>query len=531
MNKQNYEKNDEIVALKKIIQQQKDEIFQLKNIINDLPNDVYWKRYEGDKFVYSGMNDTGVNSLRKMGFHWDINHILGKTDYDLFAKETADIFSKNDLEIICSRKTYIKEEAATLPSGKQIVQLSTKRPLLNKKEEVIGIVGVSVDITDRKKAEIAKQEFLQNMAHDIRTPLAGMIGLAHLQERGLDSLEESIEYGQMIHGAGNQLLELLNAVIKLIDTKHMTDAMKAEPLDLSGLARELHTLMEPSIYTKELKFKLELDQNLPFIISDRIKLKRVLLNLLSNAVKFTKEGKIGFAIKLLGVEKNRAKVEIVISDTGIGIAKENLDKIYDRFYRAHPSYLAEYSGHGVGLYLVKEILSVLGGEIKVASEEGKGTCFTLCFKFPLAKQHAGKTEKNVLPSANEIQPKTFPTGPVLIAEDNPLVLHVVKNLLEKAGYAIIATKDGKTTLEALENNRFAWALLDIGLPELRGTEAAQRYREWEKKNNKPRLPIFALTGHGVDEVEEECKKAGIDRIFTKPLTDKIIQEIESVLCS
>jgi two-component system, OmpR family, aerobic respiration control sensor histidine kinase ArcB len=530
MNKQNDEKNDEIIALKKIIQQQKDEIFQLRNIINDLPNDVYWKRYEGGKFIYSDMNNTGVNSLRKMGFHWDRSHILGKTDYDLFAKETADIFSKNDLEIICSRKTYIKEEAATLPSGKKIVQLSTKRPLFNKKEEVIGIVGISVDITDRKKSEIAKQEFLKNMAHDIRTPLAGIIGLAQLQTMGLDSLKESKVYGQMIHGAGNQLLELLNAVINLIDTEHMTDAMKAEPLDLSELAKELCALMEPSICMKGLKFKLELDQNLPFIISDHIKLKRVLLNILSNAVKFTKEGKIVFSIKLLDIENNQAKVEIIISDTGIGIAKENLDKIYDRFYRAHSSYLAEYSGHGVGLYLVKEILAVLGGEIKVSSKEGRGTCFTLYFKFPLAGKHSEKIEENVK-LASGFQTNVVPTGPVLIAEDNPLVLHVIKNLLDKAGYEVITTKDGKAALEALQNNRFAWALLDIGLPELRGTEAAQRYREWEKENNKPRLPIFALTGHGVEEVEEESREAGIDQIFTKPLTDKIIQEIEAVLYS
>ena len=406
--------------------------------------------------------------------------------------------------------------------------ITCRYPISGEGEGIKYIIGISINISKIKQAEIAKQEFLQNMAHDIRTPLAGIIGLAQLQEMGLDSLEKSKEYGQMIHGAGNQLLELLNVVIKLIDTEHMTDSVKVEPLDLSGLARELCALMEPSIYTKGLKFNLDIDQDLPLIISDRIKLKRALLNIISNAIKFTKKGKIGFVVRLLGVENNRAKVEMVISDTGIGIVKENLAKIFDRFYRAHPSYLAEYTGYGIGLYLVKETLDLLGGKIDVVSEEGKGSCFTLHFKFPIANT-ADKSEEIVLQSGSKIQSKAVHTGPVLIAEDNPVALHVVKNLLEKADYEVIATIDGKAALEALQNNNFIWALLDIGLPEMRGTEAAKAYREWEKANNKPRLPIFALTGHGVDEVEEECKEAGIDQIFTKPLTNNIIQEIEAFI--
>ena len=419
--------------------------------------------------------------------------------------------------ILKSSREIVGEE-----SYKGRCYITKRKPLFSTKGEIIAILGTALDITKQKQAHIAKQEFLQNMAHDIRTPLAGIIGLAQLQEMGLGSLEEYKEYGQMIHGAGNQLLELLNAVIELIDTEHMTDTVQAEPLDLSGLARELYALMEPSIRTKGLKFKLELGQNLPLIISDRIKLKRILLNILSNSVKFTQKGEISFSIKLLGVENTQASVEVVISDTGVGIAKENLDKIYDRFYRAHPSYLAKYSGYGVGLYLVKETVALLGGEIKVSSEEGKGTCFTLHFNFSIAHTNLDETEPLLSPVSG-VQSKT---APVLIAEDNPIVLRVLKNLLKKAGYKVIATMDGRTALEALQKNSVAWALLDIGLPELRGTEATRQYRQWEKENNKSHLPIFALTGHSVDDVGKECSEAGIDQVFTKPLNNEIIQEIE-----
>ena len=433
--------------------------------------------------------------------------------------ELIDPITWNDCKKVMEKKARsIKEE-----NFKERCYLSIKQPLLDSdNSSCIGILIISHDITKQKQAHIAKQAFLQNMAHDIRTPLSGIIGLAQLQEMGLGSLEESKEYGQMIYGAGNQLLELLNAVIELIDTEHMKDPVKAEPLDLSGLARELCVLMEPSMRTKGLTFKLELGQNLPLIISDRIKLKRILLNILSNSVKFTQKGEISFSIKLLGVENNQASVAMVIFDTGVGIAKENLDKIYDCFYRAHPSYLAEYSGYGMGLYLVKETVALLGGEIKVSSEEGKGTCFTLHFNFSIAHTNLDETEPLLSPVSG-VQSKT---APVLIAEDNPIVLRVLKNLLKKAGYKVIATMDGRTALEALQKNSVAWALLDIGLPELRGTEATRQYRQWEKENNKSHLPIFALTGHSVDDVGKECSEAGIDQVFTKPLNNEIIQEIE-----
>ncbi|WP_010598043.1 ATP-binding protein [Rickettsiella massiliensis] len=335
----------------------------------------------------------------------------------------------------------------------QRVYLTNRTPvkeLVDKNIIIQGVIGVSLDITKQKQAHIAKQEFIQNMAHDIRTPLAGVIGLAQLQKEGLESLEESKEYGQMIYETGNQLLDLLNAVIKVIDTEQMTDSVKVEPLDLSGLTKELYALMEPSAYTKGLKLVLDVEQNLPLILSDRIKLKRIFLNILSNAVKFTKIGEIRFTIKLLEIEKGCAKVEVKVADTGIGIAKENINKIFDRFYREHPSYLAEYSGYGLGLYLVKEILTLLGGEINVASKEGKGSCFTLSFTFPLAHQNLDKAE-TVLASSKKSQGKT---GSVLIAEDNTIVLRVLKNQLEEAGYEVMVTMDGQAALEALKNPFF-----------------------------------------------------------------------------
>lgn len=492
-----------------------EKINYLEEIINLIPGHVYWKNRAG---IYQGCNGEMAKRLKLISN----NEIIGKTVFELIPnhKELAEKACQEDEQIMTSNQRKNFEEEGLDAQDNPAVFMTNKVLLRDMEGKVKGLIGISLDITKQKQAHIAKQEFLQNMAHDLRTPLAGIIGLAQLQEMGLETLEESQEYGEMIHGAGNQLLELLNAVIKIIDTKHMTDPVKTETLDLSALAKEMQALMLPSMLSKELQFQLKLDESLPIVLSDRIKLKRILINLLSNAVKFTKAGEVSLDIKLLSIEDTQANVKISVSDTGIGMAQDTLDKIFDRFYRAHPSYLGEYSGFGLGLHLVKEGIKELHGEIKVYSEEGQGSQFVLHFKFPLAHKDLNKTENTR--SLNKLIHK----GSVLLAEDNALVRYAVKNLLEDIGYEVEEVVDGKAALEVLKSKTFRWALLDMGLPQIKGTEVCKQYRQWEKEMDKSHLPIFVLTGHSVEEVSKECKEAGVDKVFTKPLSQKIVHAIE-----
>lgn len=265
------------------------------------------------------------------------------------------------------------------------VYLSIKQPLIEN-NECIGILIINFDITDRKQAEIAKQECLQNMAHDLMTPLAGIIGLASLQaEQGANAEEQ--QTGRWIVDAGEQLLELLNSVIKITTADQYIDSVNQDRIDLVQLVEELQLLLRPALQSKSLNLQLKLDGALPVIISDRVKLKQILLNLLSNATKFTKQGTISLEVKQLAIENAQVKLEMRVMDTGIGIATENLAKIFDRFYRAHSSSQVVYKGYGVGLFLVKTAVELLGGEINVTSEEGVGSCFILRFNFPVAEKN------------------------------------------------------------------------------------------------------------------------------------------------
>ena len=495
----------------------------LLNIIAKAPGHFYWKDKEG---VYQGSNDAQAIFLGyKSG-----KDLIGKTDFDLPWKAQASYLQKIDKQVMETEKEYSVEEIVDSYAGIKTIFFSRKIPLYDPKtKKVIGIIGTSLDITASKQAEIAKQEFLMNMAHDLRTPLAGIIGLSSIQADSKMEPQEQQEYGQMIQGASEQLLELLNSVIEVTATEHQVEQLKKEPIDLSQLSDELQTLMQPSLQSKGLQFQVKVDSILPVIISDRIKLKRLLLNILSNAVKFTLQGRIALEINQLSAENNRAKIEIQISDTGIGITKDNIDKIFERFYRVHPSYEGEYKGYGIGLYLVKKTVELLNGDIKVASEQGKGSCFTLCFNFPLAgaiidKESSVNTLQQPVPTSYLESEKR--KGMVLVAEDNDLVLHVVKNILVKLGYEVTAVTEGNAALHALQTQSFVLALLDIGLPNLDGTEVARRYRQWEQENNKPHLPLFALTAHAEGTVSEKCKEAGIDYILKKPFTENDIQVLE-----
>lgn len=492
----------------------------LLNILAKAPGHIYWKDTKG---IYQGSNNAQAIFLGyKTG-----KDLIGKTDFDLPWKEQANHLREIDSQVMKTQKEYCIEEIVNSQEGVETIFLSKKIPLYDLNKKVIGVIGTSIDITESKQAELAKQQFIMNMAHDLRTPLSGIIGLSSLQATEGTNAEDR-QHGQWIQGAGEQLLELLNFVLEVTAAEHQVESLAKDSFHFEQLSEELKSLMQPKVVTKGLDFQIKPDKNLPIISTDRIKLKRLLLNLLGNAVKFTEKGKVSLEINLLTIEKDKAKIEIHVSDTGIGIPQDKLDKIFDRFYRIHPSYKAQYTGYGIGLFLVKKAVELLNGEIKVSSEEGKGSCFTVLLTVSLAEEKPKKTIFSISqPLLYESNPETDEQNEsVLVAEDNPLALHVAKNLLTNLGYKVTSVTDGKAALNALQTQCFQWGLLDIGLPGLTGIEVTNKFRQWEKKYNKPQLPLFALTAHAIEKVKSECEQAGFDYILNKPFTNKDVQIIK-----
>jgi signal transduction histidine kinase/BarA-like signal transduction histidine kinase len=522
----------EIDRLNQLVEKQQSEIFELKSIINNLPEDIYWKHLHKNKFVYSNINQTGLESLKRMGFKWVNGDIQGKTDYDLYDQATADTFSKNDWEVIQEKKVIEKEEIATLPSGKQIIQLSTKKPLLDRHGNVTGVLGISVDITELKqtqaalkvaldKSELAnrsKSEFIQNMSHDIRNPLAAILGMAQILYDNI--VDENKEYAHMLVQASERLLDLLNNVLDLASAAQ-ENHLKQEPVELKQIAQGLKELLTPSLHPKQLQFNLEIDEQIPTVLGDANKIERILLNLLNNAIKFTEQGSITLKIETLHRKQDRIQFAMHVIDTGIGIPEDKLHRVFEEFFRVHPSYEGIYKGHGVGLYIVKKYTELMHGDVKVQSKLGKGTTFTITLELPVVEKK--------LELETDLETQANINAHILLVEDEALSKKAAQLLLQKSGYTVTTASTLAEAAQQLNRHKFDLILTDVGLGLNSGGFAlAKNIRAQVYPMQNPRMPILALTSHG-KEIQEQCFASGIDQVFTKPLNKQNLVQLRKVL--
>ncbi|KTD42771.1 ATP-binding protein [Legionella parisiensis] len=528
-----------INTLQNKINQLEDQYAQLKNLLDVLPGDVYWKDLKG---IWSGINQRCVQSLHHMKFinKCDESEVLGKTDYELFGKKTADVYRANDLEVIEKNVELSREEITLLPSGEEVVLLSTKRPLLDKSGKVIGILGNTINITylknveselkeAKEKAEAAnraKDEFIRNMSHDIRTPLSGIIGMSSILEREVQNSQEK-EYAHMINISGEQLLALLNGVLDIIAAGSQQENIFNETVgNVHDLIRSIADLELPTIALKKLDLFISIDGNTPeWITTDIVKLHRILLNLLGNAVKFTEKGFIEIGVRPKADHHEKMFLEFFVKDSGPGIKPKDKDKIFKRFYRATPSHQGIYTGHGVGLHIVKRYTQVLKGKIRVDSTIHAGTTFTLTIPVVCGEKPVDHQASTSLPPETLILEKTNDSPLVLLIEDNAIALKMIENLLQQLGIRFLSAATGTRALELFQSHTFDWVLSDIGLPDTTGIQLAKQFRHYEQSKNLAPTPIICLTAHAVPDVERECVEAGINQILTKPLRSTMLQAL------
>lgn len=320
---------------------------------NILPINIFIAEYDGS-IVWA--NDRLLN---------EVNETLQSIQYkniNIYGK----IASEGIKRVVDKKEEEIVEEEY---NGNYFV--TCRYPIIKSDGSVEYIIGISLNITKIKQAEQAKSAFVMNMAHDIRTPFSAIVGLAQWQAMyGLKTPEEVKDNGTMIYQSGNQLLEILDSVIIALE-KNNIDVVKKDKIDLYEFAQEMEELIKPSISINGLEFELQVDKNIGEIVSDKLRLKQILANLLSNAVKFTPKGKV-----ILSFERTTGKLKIEVSDTGIGIDKNNHDRIFKQYEKIKPSYKSsEFTGVGMGLYLVKQLVEKLNGKISLKSSLGNGSTF------------------------------------------------------------------------------------------------------------------------------------------------------------
>lgn len=510
-----------------------------RSIIDYIPNYfVFWKDINS---VYLGCNE----ALAKVMGLKSSRDIIGKTDYDLpTTKDQSDAYCKDDKEVMTSKIPKLNiEEPQTLPDGSEGVLLTSKMPLIDEIGNVYGILGIYSDITERKKMEIAlkkakkraesasqaKTSFIANMSHDIRTPLTGIVGMADLLGENLQNPEHQ-QYAHWIHEAGEQLLNMLNGILEVVSADDIKETeLHNESFDLYQFVQDLVQLELPSTQLKGIELRVDLDESIPqFIVSDRTKLHRILLNLLGNAIKFTQEGSVTIKLKCLSCTKKQVDIQFCVVDTGIGIPLAVQEKVFDRFFRASPSYKGIYAGHGIGLHIAQAYARLLGGEVSLLSHEGAGTSFyfTLPCKVGRSKATASPTPLVGLHKVIAIKPiEAKKTPHLLLIEDNIVARRLIESNAIKAGYHYTSAVDGEQALTLAQSQTFDLIITDLGLPGISGQEFAHRIREWEKSIHKNPVPIVGLSAHM--KANNESLLSDMNGVFTKPVNLKMLQLIVS----
>ena len=516
---------------------------------------IYWKDLNG---IYRGCNEYAA----KMAGLKDEASLIGKTDYDIFPKEVADGFRANDLEVIKTGKPRVVEEKVIMPDGRVLIQLSSKKPLRDGEGNICGVIGNTVDITYLKNieeelikakelAEAAsklKTEFVQNMQHDIRTPSSGLWGVLDFlakTEPDSDRKEALI----MALTASKRLLDLCNDAVEFGDLSGNHRPQLEKPFDLREVAKSVVELNLPAAFSKDLLFHFKVDSTVPaHIISDEFRISRILINLLGNAIKFCPEGEVTLKIKArLDKDDNRHGVLIIeIRDTGIGIAKDKINNIFDKFSRAVASNTNKYPGTGLGLYVVKTFIDELDGDIEVESHENEGAYFKLSVPFKILwedikkpgieiDEHFTSTIRKAIESERDKKikdgksssEKTPFAHDILIIEDDKICLFAEKNLLSGFTNKIDSAENVAEALEKLSKKRYDLVISDLGLPDGSGNDIVAKVKSSPESLNY-KTPFVAMTAHQDAEKHKQAMDAGFAATNTKPLsTDKAVELLKT----
>ncbi len=495
----------------------------LDQILFHIPAAIFWKDTQG---IYLGCNQ----HFLKMAGLTSLTDIVGRKDSDLPWSDRGSAYNIDDFHVMETGQTLKRTEKVLCFDG-EIIAETTKTPLYEN-NKIIGVLCLIHNITDfvkaKKAAESAsseKSEFITNMSHDIRTPLAGIVSISQSLKIKANEPEEKVQLG-LIHDCGQQLLCLLNDMLGVAHLDRTEeDNLRHSSFDLIICIKNICSLIKPEIISKQLDFDVVIDSDLPrYVVSNQIMLERVLLNLLGNSTKFTEKGTITLKVSMISKQKNVCIIRWSVCDTGIGILKKEQKKIFYRFVRSTPSHKGTYKGNGIGLYIAKRFVQQLGGhEIQIESKISKGAKFY--FDLPMKIGEPPENKEECLAMVDIPSKENFK---ILLVEDSEIAQVATKLMLKNSSFDTELASNGTNALEMLTEHKYDLAIMDIGLPDISGIDITILVRQWEKTTNR-HLPIIGLSAHIDASMKEKALNAGMDYIFTKPLTQEMVYKILSTL--
>jgi len=443
-----------------------------------------------------------------------------------YAKEELNIkkgrFDNKNYKELLEHKDANEEVIVKInDNGKERSILKKLTTIQFNKKTVDFISFIDVTIINKAKelaeeSSRAKTRFLTMVSHEIRTPLNGIIATTDLlEDTDLDQYERE-EYISTVKQSSISLLSMINDILEMSKIESGRETVNHSWVSLEEVVNSVFNQMKPLVRTKPIDYALAYDNNIPEVIwTDENKIRQVLINLIGNAIKFTKEGRILIKVDLKEKLTEMVLIEFRIIDTGIGIPQDKLESVFDKFVQVEGENNRKYQGSGLGTTITKELLSLLGSEIRVLSpnvtlKEMQGSEFVFELKVKFKNQSASAHEHLIMDGKGL---------KVLLADDNQVNAKISKKILENEGFEVVVVNDGQVAVDSFDES-FDIVLMDIQMPIKDGFQASTEIREQSKE-----VMIIALTANDAETVNSDGTNCGIDAVIEKPFTKEKVKKI------
>ncbi|MEH2173585.1 MAG: ATP-binding protein [Nostoc sp.] len=539
-------------------------LFQGANEANLLLRNLKASKQYIDQIVTSMADALLVTTLsgeiKKMNYAAQI--LLQYNEIELIGQPIAKVIGEarkyqliiDDIDISHSQDiNFLAKEVETVcytKSGKTIPVAFSSSIVKTEIEHFQGYVYILRDMTERKQAELAKQEFLAMISHEVRTPIASVIGMASLLQY-TELTAEQQDFVETIYTSGNSLLKIINDFLDFSKIQSGNLELEEEPFALRNCIHEALYLLAPTAREKGLKLTFLDSPQLPTtIVGDITRLRQVLINLISNAIKFTETGSIEVSVIIRkksdinhSYAANPDEIQFSIKDTGIGIPRDRLERLFKAFSQVNSSITRQYGGTGLGLAICKQLCELMGGRIWVESELNVGSTFYFTIAASVISEESAASvvfSQQEIPTAIEpsqveqlafrsqelfsVSASSSPSPDlhklrILLTEDNLVNQKIALKQLKSLGYSADIANNGKEALQLLEKIPYDLILMDCQMPILDGLETTKQIHRWQESSfaSGRRPVVIAMTANAMKQDKQMCLDAGMDDYLSKPV--------------
>jgi len=492
----------------------------LDSLINSISDLIFYKdcsgRYMGVNSAYSALVGRPVDEIR------------GLTCHDLFPEDVAQMMETRDAHCLQELKEESSEFWVTYPDGQQVLLDSVVSPLWDENGEPMGLLGISRNITERKRTEqeirhakeIAeeagrmKSDFLANMSHEIRTPMNAIIGLSHLVLKTELSARQR-DYVQKVQSSGQHLLGIINDILDFSKVEAGKLDLESTDFELEKLLDNTSSLISEKCHAKGLELVFEVAPDVPpTLIGDSLRLGQILLNYANNAVKFTDKGEVVVSVRASDRTEHDMLLHFRVRDTGIGLTPEQIERLFKSFSQADTSTTRKFGGTGLGLAICKKLAELMGGDVGVESEPGKGSTFWFS-----ARVGVGQGKKRELLPNPDLRGRR-----ALVVDDNDQARMVIVDMLQAMTFAVTEANCGADAVEevrvaALQGRPYDIVYLDWRMPGMDGIETARHIKSLGLES--PPM-LLMVTAYGREEMLKEASRTGIENVLVKPVSPSIL---------